>query len=354
MRSLEDRYRRLLAWYPRTHRHRYEEEMLAVLLAGARPGQRRPGLAESLDLMASGAWARVGRATFGLSDRRWRAAAGVVGVLLPVALALKNLRPVVYMYALELRVPWVYLGLTTETVVLASLWTLTAALALLGLRRTAAASAWASALTHNGFLVTRYLDDPVDVLYGVRTVAIGVTAAICLTVAGPLDRRFLRTRPGRAFGVAMLLTLGWFAVFPALGRAVDIGDGLRTVEPWLRTPTGFDPFTYLALNDMVAATFALAAVVVAAIGVKRLEPAIRRRFLATLAPAAALMWAIDQFYAGYASSSPRFTPPVLLVTGQWIALAAVPLLAFAIAAYVVHRRERTIELLALGRAAQRG
>jgi Transcriptional regulator PadR-like family len=49
--GLEPRYRRLLAWYPRVYRREHEEEMLAVLLANAREGQQRPGLAESADLM---------------------------------------------------------------------------------------------------------------------------------------------------------------------------------------------------------------------------------------------------------------------------------------------------------------
>lgn len=52
--QLERRYRRLLAWYPRTFRRENEEEILAVLMAGASDGQRRPGLAEAADLMRSG------------------------------------------------------------------------------------------------------------------------------------------------------------------------------------------------------------------------------------------------------------------------------------------------------------
>jgi hypothetical protein len=48
---LERRYRRLLAWYPAAFRREQEDEMLAVLMAGARPGQRRPGLVESADLI---------------------------------------------------------------------------------------------------------------------------------------------------------------------------------------------------------------------------------------------------------------------------------------------------------------
>ena len=48
--DLERRYRRLLALYPKAFRHEHEEEMLAVLLAGAESGQRRPRLAEAANL----------------------------------------------------------------------------------------------------------------------------------------------------------------------------------------------------------------------------------------------------------------------------------------------------------------
>jgi hypothetical protein len=48
---LERRYRRLLACYPRAFRAEYEEQMLIVLLACARDGRRRPGLADSVNLV---------------------------------------------------------------------------------------------------------------------------------------------------------------------------------------------------------------------------------------------------------------------------------------------------------------
>jgi hypothetical protein len=51
---LERGYRRLLAWYPRAFRREHGQEILAVLLADAPDGQRRPGLAESADLIRSG------------------------------------------------------------------------------------------------------------------------------------------------------------------------------------------------------------------------------------------------------------------------------------------------------------
>jgi hypothetical protein len=51
--ALERGYRRLLAWYPQPFRREQEEEVLAVLMSGARQGQRRPQLRESADLIRS-------------------------------------------------------------------------------------------------------------------------------------------------------------------------------------------------------------------------------------------------------------------------------------------------------------
>ncbi len=51
--QLEQRYRRLLACYPRAFRAEHEEEMVVVLMAGARTGQRRPGVADRADLIAN-------------------------------------------------------------------------------------------------------------------------------------------------------------------------------------------------------------------------------------------------------------------------------------------------------------
>jgi hypothetical protein len=58
-RGLEQRYRRLLAAYPREFRRQHGEEILSVLMACAREGQRRPGFAASADLIRSGLWLRL-------------------------------------------------------------------------------------------------------------------------------------------------------------------------------------------------------------------------------------------------------------------------------------------------------
>jgi hypothetical protein len=69
--ALERRYRGLLAWYPAAFRREQEEEMLAVLLAGARRGQRRPGLPESIDLIRGAIVARARLAWPGPPGRTW-------------------------------------------------------------------------------------------------------------------------------------------------------------------------------------------------------------------------------------------------------------------------------------------
>ncbi len=56
---LERSYRRLLTAYPKAFRREREDEMLVVLMAGARDGRRRPGLADSADLIRNAIWMRV-------------------------------------------------------------------------------------------------------------------------------------------------------------------------------------------------------------------------------------------------------------------------------------------------------
>ena len=48
--ALERRYLRLLRCYPPSHRAFHREEMLGVLLDTARPGQRTPGLGQTVNL----------------------------------------------------------------------------------------------------------------------------------------------------------------------------------------------------------------------------------------------------------------------------------------------------------------
>ncbi len=52
--DLERGYRRWLKWYPAAFRREHEDEILGVLMAGAREGQQQPGLMDCIDLMTNG------------------------------------------------------------------------------------------------------------------------------------------------------------------------------------------------------------------------------------------------------------------------------------------------------------
>jgi hypothetical protein len=57
--DLERRYRRLLAFYPRSFRAENSEEILAVLLDCAQEGQTRPGPGATADLLKGALWMRL-------------------------------------------------------------------------------------------------------------------------------------------------------------------------------------------------------------------------------------------------------------------------------------------------------
>ncbi len=79
--ALERRYRRLLAWYPATHRRAYGEEMVGVLLAAASDDQRRPRPAEVADLAAGASRAWLRTAVRGRPDPGWQDALATVSLL---------------------------------------------------------------------------------------------------------------------------------------------------------------------------------------------------------------------------------------------------------------------------------
>lgn len=82
--GLERGYRRLLAAYPLSFRRDQADEMLAVLMATARPGQRRPGPAEVADVIISGLRMRLRRAGWGPVNQAWADALAVLSVAAPL------------------------------------------------------------------------------------------------------------------------------------------------------------------------------------------------------------------------------------------------------------------------------
>ncbi|MFD8527457.1 hypothetical protein ACFV0L_08580 [Streptosporangium canum] len=86
MSSLEARYRRLLACYPREHRARHEEEMIGVMLAGAEPGRRYPDPRDALDLIMGGLRIRLQRSLGPEAASHWRDALNVAAIVAPLSL----------------------------------------------------------------------------------------------------------------------------------------------------------------------------------------------------------------------------------------------------------------------------
>lgn len=79
--ALERRYLRLLRCYPPSHRELHGEEMLGVLVDAARPGQRVPGAAQTVNLAVCGLAIRGRRA---LAGGPWQDALAVVSLIAPV------------------------------------------------------------------------------------------------------------------------------------------------------------------------------------------------------------------------------------------------------------------------------
>lgn len=203
---LEIRYRRLLRWYPAEHRAEHQEEMLGVLMAGAESGWNRPGLAESADLLLGAARIRLrpGRA---LSDGSgWRDALAVYSIAAPLVVLISTL---IGWLAAELefaRIGYGWLAMMVtggidshHPLIGTAIWLaidgqgLVAVLALLGLRRWAAAAAAISAL-YLGITAVLQLYTPlsvgipISVLYIPFTLVAPISETVAL-LASPGPRR---------------------------------------------------------------------------------------------------------------------------------------------------------------------
>jgi hypothetical protein len=99
--GMERRYRRRLAWYPRWFRRENEDEILAVLLACAQDGQRRPSLEATLDLLKGAArmWMRPRpgqpRTVFTAIRLMWAGALAELAVAVTIWVTLGSVRTAV-------------------------------------------------------------------------------------------------------------------------------------------------------------------------------------------------------------------------------------------------------------------
>jgi hypothetical protein len=149
----------LLRCYPPAHRAFHREEMLGVLLATARPGQRTPGLGQTVNLAACGLVIRVRRIPGWLAADAGQDALAVVSLIAPaVVFILLVLQAVVFILLVPQQaamnaaasagsvVPGLLLGPPSfgKSVVVMIAWLAVVVLGLTGRRRTAAKIAFIS------------------------------------------------------------------------------------------------------------------------------------------------------------------------------------------------------------------
>jgi hypothetical protein len=286
MTVLENRYRRLLRWYPADHRRAHEEEMLGVLLADAGPEQTRPSVHDALDLVWGGIGIRLRRTPLALARAGWRDATALLSVIAPLALLADTLR---YVVEAGFRIPlareiaaqgesWVFLF---HPAPFRFLWGVAAVLALCGVRSvTLVAMLVAVSADLGGFL---WFDDyaggiaAVPLLLGLVTMAAtgsgpgvargrellgrgGIAGIIVLlAVTAPLNSRMLGFRLGVSWGdrrmslaIAAVLTGAWLARSAAGRRTVVILAGpLYTLVPPYYPAFIEDPLTRFFVTMVV-------------------------------------------------------------------------------------------------------
>lgn len=148
MSELERRYRRLLSWYPRDHRERHGEEMLAVLMSGS--GERaRPTAREFADLL----WAavrlhlrRVVAADGGVDPRDVLAIVSLLGPVALLAGATTGVHEIAWFVKAGAlgEMPW---STQFPDAPVWVLWAVVAGLVLTGARRAAAVVAWSATVS---------------------------------------------------------------------------------------------------------------------------------------------------------------------------------------------------------------
>jgi hypothetical protein len=209
--TAERRYRRLLAWYPRDHRERNGEEMLGVLLAGS-SDRRGPRWRETVDLLWGAVRMHLRRVVGIDGGVDPRDVLAIVSLLAPVAMLAAATYELYELGAWARYVdsrPWTWVVPSAE---LGPIFLAVAVLALVGLRRIAAAGAW---LGTAGLLLTNFF--PLHKASNIRWwtgedsgwVLLGLVTAVALTWSpGPARGRELVGRWAVAvMGAAVVATM---------------------------------------------------------------------------------------------------------------------------------------------------
>jgi len=353
MTLLERRYRRLLALYPWSHRRRYEEEMLTVLLAGAEPGQRRPGIRDVLNVAAAAASVRLRAVPGALSTFAWSAGAAVTGLLASLALLAGAVdqapdRTLPIYVSDGSTVAYLLIPGRSGSWLPVAGWAAVILCAVLGWRRPAAGLAWLAAGWEVFDFVRAYRDLPVLGVDVAWKVVLAVVAAAALTIAG------LSAATSRAvalIGWRRLLTIGAaLAVLLAapLVNRLTVPSYTETAPAAVYVIGGYESTSaWVILAIMVGLA---AAWLMIGIALVTLAPAIRRRLVAFMLPVAVPVLVDKLTLAGWRTSTGSMGHAIPLVPAQWLALFGLPVLVGLAASAYIQRREHLLHMVKLGRS----
>lgn len=220
MAPLERRYRRWMEVFPAEYRARREDEIVAVLLDGARPDQQRPRLPEILDLVRAGAVARATGFRGSSRQRAWGDAGSIIGMLIALALAAQGAVFVSYMSRLLVsewaRSSWDSRGSSLIGWQVPVAWLLVVVLLIVGWTRPAMVVAWAAVA--------------VRVVVTVELMAVGNTYQASHTMpqlAAAIIAAVLLSRPRRVREVVLRFGRGRLALGAVVLAAAH---GLRTMR----------------------------------------------------------------------------------------------------------------------------
>jgi len=211
--TLEARYRRLLVMYPAEHRRKHQDEMLGVLMTGARAGQLRPGVRDTANLIWGALLIRLRPARRDTAWPLWRDALAVVSVLLPLIVAAYSALPSLAALASHAEGTSLVVFAVVNAQTLGG-WLILAVLTLLRLRRTAM-------LTAAALLIWLAYMASFQIYWGY----LGATSMVTLAAAGlELAALVASAGPARAMQI-----LGW----QHYAAALAIPLGLAAAVHWL-------------------------------------------------------------------------------------------------------------------------
>jgi hypothetical protein len=227
--NLAERYRKLLAWYPRDHRERHGEEMLGVLLAGA--GDRdRPSRKETVDLLRGALKLHVRRmagADGGIDHRNVLAIVSLLGPIVMLAGAASMVETLHPMLLRDMMWdPRIYLILVPDGPVW-PVWSVVAVLSLFRLRKAAAVGAWLGTFAFLAAASLSYTTFWSEMVLWAGWLVLGALTAVALTWS-PGPARGWELVGGRrvvvlaaATGTAVLLVLKSLGTFGVLFMPVE-------------------------------------------------------------------------------------------------------------------------------------